>query len=137
MGREIRKVPPHWEHPKRKCPHEPWAGGCYDAKQHNGQCYQPLCDKDFNACIAKWEQPTWYQVYETVSDGTPVTPPFATTQELIEYLVQYGDFWDQHRGDGGWIRAYAERFVESEWSPSLVVISLPDHTEFKTPRDGA
>ncbi len=35
------------------------------------------------------EEPTWFQVYETVSEGTPVTPPFATEQELSDYLVRH------------------------------------------------
>lgn len=31
-----------------------------------------------------------YCLYETVSEGTPVTPVFATPEELIDYLVKYG-----------------------------------------------
>lgn len=45
----------------------------------------------------KDEDATWFQVWETVSEGTPVTPPFATKEELIDYLVANGDFWDQKR----------------------------------------
>jgi len=33
MGREIRMVPPGWEHPRRDCPHSPWAGGCSESKR--------------------------------------------------------------------------------------------------------
>jgi len=73
---------------------------------------------------------TWWQVYETVSEGTPVSPPFATQQELIDYLVKYGDFWDQARRDRGdcslpcdpWSRQDAEAFVMgSGWAPTLVL----------------
>jgi len=73
---------------------------------------------------------TWWQVYETVSEGTPVTPSFATKEELVEYLVANGDFWDQQRrkeGDsampcGQWSRKAAENFVfGSGWAPSMVV----------------
>ena len=73
---------------------------------------------------------TWWQVYETVSEGTPVTPPFETREELVEYLVANGDFWDQKRRTEGrssmpcepWPRKQAESFVfGSGWSPSLVV----------------
>lgn len=76
---------------------------------------------------------TWWQVYETVSEGTPVTPPFATRQELIEYLVENGDFWDQQRRAEGrccgfqmpcapWTREQAEAFVrEDGWAPSMVI----------------
>lgn len=72
----------------------------------------------------KWgdEERTHYQVYETVSEGTPVTPAFATKEELANYLIDYGDYWDQERGDSGWDRANAEHFVEREWSPSGIMV---------------
>jgi hypothetical protein len=85
---------------------------------------------------ANWEHPqemTWYQVYETVSEGTPVTPPFETQSELVEYLVANGDFWDQRcRKEGSsimecapWSRKQAEAFVYGPgWAPSL--ISTPE-----------
>src|SRR5574338_968680 len=66
-------------------------------------------------------EPTGYAVYETVSEGTPVTPSFATREELVEYLVKHGDYWDQARGHGGWKRENAHRFVfDTGWAPSLV-----------------
>jgi hypothetical protein len=81
----------------------------------------------------KGVEPTWYQVYETVSEGTPVTPPFETREELVEYLVENGDFWDQKRRAEGprggfqmpcapWSRKSAESFVMgSGGAPSMVV----------------
>lgn len=85
----------------------------------------------------KWEgEPTWYQVYETVSEGTPVTPAFATKQELIDYLVEHGDFWDQNRGDGGWDRKNAESFVETGYAFSMVVTASEDSVDIRAPRDG-
>ena len=175
MGREIRRVTPDWEHPKRECRHLP---PCQD-------CYQPLYDRDFDAAagewlegLRKWEadedgertramrehgaqcryfwewggsppdrahyRPSWtdavrthYQVYETVSEGTPVTPHFATKRRLVDYLVEHGDFWDQHRGHGGWLRANAERFVENQWAPSLIVLASAAGADIRGPRDGA
>ena len=57
----------------------------------------------------KWaEEPTWYQVYENVSEGTPITPPFATQDELIDYLCTHGNFWSRRE----WSREAAERFVK-------------------------
>lgn len=78
--------------------------------------------------------PTYYQVYETVSEGTPVTPHFATKEELIDYLVESGDFWDQIRGTGGWDRKAAEEFVSREWAPTMVMI--PEAGIMLKPRDG-
>ena len=166
MGREIRRVPENWEHPKDSQGHyiplydreyEPtareylndciaWGNGTHpDLVKHpeykkeypyfwmysggppNAESYRPRFENDA----------TWLQVYETVSEGTPVTPPFSSKQELIDYLVQYGDFWDQHRGDGGWTRKNAERFVESEYAPSMVVYADKAGISILSPRDGA
>lgn len=166
MGREIRRVPPNWEHPRKKCEHSPWKGGCDEAKEHDGMCYQPMYDrtydeaaKDWKDAFAAWErgerpdycdqasknlefwewdggppdrayyrpawkegEATWFQVYQTVSEGSPVSPPFATREELVEYLVKHGDFWAQHRGERGVSRKAAEAFVMGDgWVPSMVV----------------
>lgn len=75
----------------------------------------------------------WWQVWETVSEGSPVTPAFATREQLVDYLVENGDHWDQKRGDGGWGRDNAELFVESEWAPSLITAG----GQVYAPRDGA
>lgn len=169
MGREIRRVPPNWQHPKTKRPN-------YQIGRME-ECYQPLHDDDVETAFktwlegwAKWpqdeecdpanpyrsfcewngeppdpeyyrpawkdEEATWYQVYETVSEGTPVTPPFATKEELVDYLVASGDFWDQKRGDGGWKRENAEKFVEAGSACSMVVETTPQGVNFKLPRDG-
>lgn len=64
---------------------------------------------------------TWWQVWETVSEGSPVTPAFATRAELVNHLVRNGDQWDQQRGDGGWSRESAESFVKTEWFPSMIM----------------
>lgn len=84
----------------------------------------------------KDEEATWFQVWETVSEGTPVTPPFETKEELVDYLATNGDFWDQKRGDGPWNRAAAERFVGAGWAPSMVVQASPTGATIIEPRDG-
>lgn len=155
MGREIRRVPADWEHPKVSK---------FDSRTMRlVESSQPLHDKSFSQVAREWMdkarawddgadphkadhpfywqwdgpppdqkcyRPDWpegtathYQVYETVSEGTPVTPHFATKEELIDYLVRYGDSWDQKRGEGGWARKNAEDFVEREWAPSMIVLN--------------
>lgn len=75
----------------------------------------------------KPEEMTWYQVYETVSEGTPVSPPCATKEELVEYLVRHGDNWTKddtvecNPYAKPWSRKSAEAFVKSEWAPSMVI----------------
>lgn len=167
MGREIRMVPPNWEHPKV-------------IRRDGREGYQPMRNQRFEDAAKEWkeefmawergerpdycdeesarlefwewngeppdreyyqtwnpEDATWYQVWETVSEGTPVTPPFATKQELIDYLVEHGDFWDQSRREDEkrtghkcimncepWSRKQAEAFVNGPgWAPSFVVDS--------------
>lgn len=165
MGREVRKVPANWNHPK--------------IDRHGRTDFQPMHDEHFDAKFAEWladfdriragnltdleiecyprgladwlndeglppdptyyrpwrdEDATWVQVWETVSEGTPVTPPFATPEELIDYLATKGDFWDQKRGDGPWDRAAAESFVKRGWAPSMILNTATG--EMKTARDG-
>lgn len=69
------------------------------------------------------EDATWVQVWETVSEGSPVTPPFATKAELIDYLVAGGDDWDRKRGHGGYSREQATAFVEAGYVPSMVIVN--------------
>lgn len=145
MGREIRRVPPNWQHPR----------------DERGN-YIPMFDQEFHAAAEEWlveciawrdgthedlrafpsaktefpyywqwageppdpeayrpayaEPATWWQVYETVSEGTPVTPAFATKEELIECLVADGDGWDRPVS-----REAATKFVESGSAPSMVI----------------
>ncbi len=53
----------------------------------------------------------WWQVWETVSEGSPVSPAFATADELINWLI-----------DEGYSEGAAEAFVTSDgWAPSFVL----------------
>ena len=57
-------------------------------------------------------------LYETVSEGTPVSPVFATAEELIEHLVAHGDDWSQKPMR----RESAEALVRDGWCPSGVAV---------------
>ena len=145
MGREIRKVPPNWEHPKT------YRYGRYD--------YTPLFDESFEEACAKWDEekrqwdagerpdyfradaypegisfdewhgarpddPSYYrpawpeesrtaiQIYETVSEGTPVSPVFTTTEEAVDWVIE----------NWGRSREAAEQFVKAGWAPSFVMV---------------
>lgn len=171
MGREIRRVPPNWQHPE------------YDRKIPyflHPICYKPLFDINYEEAVLDWfenfdrirkgemtddekkyypnglqdwlsdysppdplyyrfyknEEATWFQMYETTSEGTPVTPPFSTKEKLIEYLVVNGTFYDQQKGEGGWERESAENFVNRGWSPTLVIKQSEDGIKILQPRDG-
>ncbi len=54
-----------------------------------------------------------WQVWETVSEGSPVTPVFETAETLVDHLVSVGT-WDK-----AWTRQAAEGFVHgSGWAPT-------------------
>ena len=178
MGREIRRVPPNWEHPKYPADHEKVRYGYRSTDD-----YMPMYDKPYKEAVAEWmegllewdkgerqrifeeykqdyeywewggdppdrnyyrpeftEEPTWFQAYETVSEGTPVTPPFATEDELINYLCTYGDFWYQkdvkEKGYSTYrsipSREAATSFVKGGWAPSMVVINNGDGVKIKS-----
>lgn len=85
MGREVRMVPPDWEHPKDYrgnyvglCPHE-WADK--DDPDYNPSDYMPEWDPS---------EATYYCMYETCSEGTPISPPCETQEELARWLADNG-----------------------------------------------
>lgn len=61
----------------------------------------------------------WWQVWETVSEGSPVTPAFPTAEALIDHLCLVGDDWSKGKP---YSRDAAENFVKNTgWVPSLMV----------------
>lgn len=156
MGREIRQVPPNWEHPRYtadNAPHNtlrsrvgefrPLFDGSYAetkrewldglAQREAGTHPDQLDDADVPADFWDWsggpprredyrpdwpeDTATWVQLYETVSGGTPLSPPFATGDELAEWLATHQDFW----GYGPVPIETARRFVGLGWTPSAVI----------------
>jgi hypothetical protein len=157
MGREIRMVPPNWQHPRNddgsfiamldqdmESALDAWIEE-YDLWKKGEHPDQPqpdcqyLWDWNGGPPNSDWhrpeftEKPTWFQVYETVSEGTPVTPPFATKDELIDHLVKYGDAWDQKRGHGGWSHENAKQFVDR----GFAMTGMFTGGKFYMARDGA
>jgi hypothetical protein len=53
-----------------------------------------------------------WQVWETVSEGSPISPVFATSDELVTWLI----------GEG-YSESGARKFVETEYAPSMVMSS--------------
>ena len=159
MGREIRRVPPNWEHPRYT---EETASRSRDIGE-----YMPMHDENFDEAFSKWlsefdriragnltdsekeyypaglsdwltdelppdpkyyrhykdEEATWFQGYETVSEGTPFTPAFETPEELIEYLCTEGSLFRDQYPDIFPIltQQQAENFVKAGSAVSMVV----------------
>jgi hypothetical protein len=159
MGREIRSVPSDWEHPKyeeneiryehQRDQYHPMYDEFYDTActewYEAAAAFKPVGDikfyHDYNGPPPKMEyyrsrdwsvaEATHFQMYETVSEGTPVSPVFATKEELVQYLIKNGDYWDQKRGHGGWNEENARSFVEREFAFSMMGVA----GQVKMPRD--
>lgn len=43
----------------------------------------------------------WYQLFETISEGTPLSPAFEKPQELVKWLTENKDYrgetWDSEQ----------------------------------------
>lgn len=92
----------------------------------NGKGYY-WCDDKYEQLHEDWQQieppaGEGWQVWETVSEGSPITPVFPTSEELIQHLAVNGDRWDQRRGEGGWGETRAKAFVEAGWAPSAASV---------------
>lgn len=66
------------------------------------------------------EQRTHLMMYENVSEGTPVSPAFATPEELARWLADNGDGSRMHQSAGyeQWLAV-----ARGGWAPSLVMDS--------------
>ena len=126
MSREVRPVALDWEHPL--------AGGTYSDGRLR---YRGLCsrddlryrlernaehpdDEDAQAPVDLSEYmpeipegtPYGWQMYETVSEGSPVSPVFATKELLAGWMSSPAAGRDQVAPD------VAARFVAEGWAPS-------------------
>ena len=118
MGREVRRVPPDWKHPRRGRNYVPLFEGPWEAaaerwdrdaaqfakgKWHDGD---PLPDSAAGLTYAEWDgerpkredyMPTWsaeetthWQMYETTTEGTPLSPVMPTPEALAHWLADNG-----------------------------------------------
>jgi hypothetical protein len=60
-----------------------------------------------------------WQVWETVSEGSPISPVFATREGLIRWLMSPAYSWGTSRP---LTREQAESFTESAWAPSGFIV---------------
>ncbi len=139
MGREARRVPANWQHPKISKPN--YRTGMMEER------YQPMHDRSFSDAMSEWyaewqawergerpngseeyenywdwnggppdplyympqwpsEQCTHLMMYETTSEGTPISPAFKTPEELARWLVDNNasSFGGQTASYEGWLR---------------------------------
>jgi hypothetical protein len=124
MGREVMMVPLDFDFPIG----ESYADHTYNAHvkacpaQSHDDCDHPY----WRDVVPKGDG---WQLWQTVSDG-PVTPVFATAEQLIDYMSQPCDCgerwcedpWPKLPRGKGWRRPVAEKFVrEAGWIPSMIM----------------
>lgn len=115
MGREVRRVPPDWRHPidgtypDGSPRHVPLFDGS-DYERHKGDSAK---DGDVPApkeedYMPRWcpEEATHCMMYETCSEGTPISPAFTTPEALARWLADTGAsaFGSSTATYEGWLR---------------------------------
>lgn len=152
MGREIRRVPKGWEHPVDERGHfralydEPfeeaakkwldeanlWAQGKHPDQADGDVKYPFYWQWSGNPPDANSYRPAFtapadaYQIYETVSEGSPVSPVFETIEAMIEWMIKPIDRSSPYNKGEDWqcmqgmTQAQAERFCKNGSAPSLI-----------------
>jgi hypothetical protein len=152
MGREVRKVPADWQHPK--ITKFNYLKGCDEER------YQPMFDQPFAPAMREWyaaweawergerpegsedcanywdwsgdpPDPAYYRpdwpeesrthlmMYEDTSEGTPISPAFATPEELARWLADTGasSFGSMTASYESWLRV-----CQGGFAPSMVLV---------------
>ena len=134
MGREVRRVPADWQHPKNEYDrYKPlYPGERYKAnaegflEKANAEGLQEAIDwygqaPDQNDYMPDWpaSERTHLMMYEDTSEGTPISPAFATPEELARWLADTGasSFGSYTASYEGWLRV-----AKGGWAPSAVSI---------------
>lgn len=105
MGRELRKVPSNWEHPRTKDGFQPLFDESYKEAskkwkqeflewEKNPESDCEYWEWDGNPPDPKYYRPDWpeeirthYQMYETCSEGTPISPVMDNIDDLAKWLT--------------------------------------------------
>lgn len=144
MGREVRKVPANWQHPKKENgDYQPMNNYSYEEtfnewleernefkeqnngwKDKDGNAFEDLYGK---APVSRYYMPDWneeekthFMMYENISEGTPISPAFATEEELARWLA------DNKANAGYYSNATYEQWlsaIKRGYVPSFVVNS--------------
>lgn len=90
MGREVRRVPLEFDHPE-------------------GQVWPGFLGRE----ITEPPEGEGWQLWKTVSEGSPASPVFATDEEVAEWMVN--DARGLSRASS---MDVARRFIEEGWAPT-------------------
>lgn len=133
MGREVRRVPMNWEHPRdERGTYIPlregyssrladwsaarglWAGDTVSFVAYYGECPDAL------EYMPEWsdEEAIGWQMYEDTSDGTPISPVMESPEALARWLDDNNAsaFGDMTATYAGWLQ-----MIYRGWAPSMVM----------------
>ena len=128
MGREVRRVPADWHHPRDVSGHyiplnaeftynaaeieEGLRDGWLSGDPPNYGCNM----------MPHWSEAerTHYQMYEDTTEGTPISPVMATAEQLAHWLADNGAsaFGEMTASYESWLAMIAEG-----WAPSALISS--------------
>ncbi|MCG7507100.1 hypothetical protein [Mesorhizobium retamae] len=142
MGREVRMVPADWQHPRYTKDNAPFDravgryipmfdGGYKEAAEEfmekaNAEGLEAALDYYGSApkedeYMPDWpeDQRTHFMMYEDTSEGTPISPAFATPEELAKWLADTGAsaFANETATYEQWLR-----IARGGWAPSAIVV---------------
>jgi hypothetical protein len=100
---------------KAECVRQGWPINCLTCKGKGEFWPSKKAEKLYN----DWEpseplEGPGYQMWETVSEGSPISPVFATPEELASWLVN-------HRPSDGSFDSWMNMITNGGWSPSLMI----------------
>ena len=143
MSREVRRVPPDWNHPKdARGKYIPLESGYIEYLHGKAQWERGFVsdykggwkpkDTEQNYSYEKYagekraeeHMPVWpesvcthFQMYETTTEGTPLSPPLPSAEELAHWLADNGAsaFGDRNATYEQWLAT-----IKRSWAPSGV-----------------
>jgi len=127
MGREVRRVPPDWEHPKNE--HGYYIPMFERFPYNEAEIAEGLREEWLRgdpphygiSCMPNWPEAerTHYQMYESTTEGTPISPVMPTPEALAEWLVanNVGAFASITASYEAWLRV-----AKGGYAPDLVII---------------
>lgn len=131
MGREVLRVPMDFNFPLG----ESYRDAQWEKHRaiHSDFGPEDMPDECCESCGCSSTPPEGegWQLWQTVSDG-PISPVFATSQELVSWMCQPVPILEQraydpgpypkHPWNKGWQRAEAEAMVRLGWIPSMMMV---------------
>jgi hypothetical protein len=157
MGREVRRVPVDWQHPKDECGRYKalYDGAGYEdavrewdesaAKWARGEFPDYASDESRKLTYVEWSgerpdvaeyMPRWtaaeathLMMYETTSEGTPISPAFSTPEELARWLCanRASALGSSTASYEGWLRVARGGYACSAvYAPSTGIVSGVD-----------